>query len=333
MRHRGPRKMGERPAATRRLGLDGHGRVVPGPVRGYAGDYLQTELLVELLGPLPAAMLSAGMLVGVAVGVWAGADFGLPVATATLLVSLAWWWWRRRRRSDLLKGHVAERQIGRALEEAVTAKGCAVAHNVTALMDSGDVDHIVATPQSVWVIETKYRRVPGNRFPKVLSRLHACRARVEAVLPPGTPVRACLVLAYEEDGVQAERDGVRVYNNDRFRRELLRDLKAERIGPVEVDEQVSGVVWRLSRGEGVPDFPRTSGPPTPPGQRRSADSDAPPAGGTSRRFPNAYKPWTREEDDELLRLREAGWHPRSLAGRFGRRQSAIKSRLRKLRQD
>ena len=243
------------PAATRQLGRDGHERVAPGPVRGYAGDYLRTGLLVELLGPLPAAMLSAGMLVGVAVGVWAGADFGLPVATATLLVSLAWWWWRRRRRRDLQKGHVAERQVGRALEEAVTAKGCAVAHNVTALMDSGDIDHIVATPQSVWVIETKYRRVPGNRFPKVLSRLHACRARVEAVLPPGTPVRACLVLAYEEDGVQAERDGVRVYNNDRFRRELLRDLKAERIGPVEVDEQVSGVVWAPQpwrRGAGLP---------------------------------------------------------------------------------
>ena len=91
MRHRYLRKRGERTAATRRLGRDVHGRVVPGPVRGYAGDYLQTGLLVELLGPLPAAMLSAGMLVGVAVGVWAGADFGLPVATATLLVSLAWW--------------------------------------------------------------------------------------------------------------------------------------------------------------------------------------------------------------------------------------------------
>ena len=65
--------------------------------------------------------------------------------------------WRSPKRRDFDKGHVAERQIGRALEQAITARGCAIAHNVTGVMNSGDVDHIVATPLCVWVIETIWR--------------------------------------------------------------------------------------------------------------------------------------------------------------------------------
>lgn len=301
----------------------------PGPARGYAGDYLKTEPLVELLGPLPAGMLAGGMLAGVALAVSFGSGSAAIVATTILVVSLACWWWRRHRRNDLRKGHTAERQVGRALEQAVTAEGCAVAHNVTAIMDSGDIDHIVATPQKVWVIETKYRRVPENRFPKVLSRLHECRARVQAVLPPGTPVQACLVLAYEESGVQAIRDGIRVYNNDRFRHALLPSLKEERLGPGEVDAQVAAVVWRLSRGEAVADVPRTGEPPLR-GRRASAQSDATNPVGPTGKPPKAYKRWTTADDRELMRLSEAGWDRKRLAEHFGRRPNAIRRRVRKL---
>ena len=48
------------------------------------------------------------------------------------------------------------------------------------------------------------------------------------------------------------------------------------------------------------------------------------------RYPNAYEPWSSEDDRELLRLHEDGWGNVDLAQRFGRQPSAIKSRLRKL---
>ena len=48
------------------------------------------------------------------------------------------------------------------------------------------------------------------------------------------------------------------------------------------------------------------------------------------RYPNAYEPWSPEDDRELLRLRVDGWDNVKLAQRFGRQPSAIKSRLQKL---
>ena len=300
----------------------------PKPIRHYAGDYLQTEFLGEALGPFPAALLGVGMLLGVAIALWVAAYVTVVAGTTAVVGSLFLWGWRRRRRDALRKGYVAERQIGRALEQAITAKGCAIAHNVTAVMDSGDIDHIVATPQSVWVIETKYRRVPNDSFPKVLSRLHACRGRVEALLPRGTPVRSCLVLAYEEDGVKRERDGILVYNNETFRDEFLARLRDERQGPVAVDQRISGTIWRLSRGEAVAEL-GVAGRQQAIGDRQS-DPEPSPMDETHNRFPKAYGRWTLDDDRTLGRLHEAGWDVASLADRLGRRRSAIKSRLRKL---
>ena len=303
---------------------------LPGPIRRYAGDYLGTEFVAEAVGPWPAALLGAGMLVGVAIALWLGAYFA-EVAGITLLVSsLFLWGWRRRERDAFRKGHIAERQIGRALEQAITAKGCAVAHNVTTVMDSGDVDHIVATPRSVWVIETKYRRVPKGRFSKVLSRLHACRGRVEALFPTGTPVRACLVLAYEEGGVKPERDGILVYNNDTFRTDFLPRLKAERLESPAVDGRVSSVIWGLSRGEETTELAEAEEQEVV-GDRRSTHRTPSRTGENRERFPNSGERWTEEDDRTLRRLHETGWNAARLSDHFGRRRGAIRSRLRKLR--
>ena len=199
------------------------------------------------------------------------------------------WGLRRRRKSAFKKGYIAERQIGRALEEAITAKGCAIAHSVTGVMKSGDIDHIVATPQGVWVIETKYRRVPEERFSDVLSRLHACRARVEALLPSDTPVRACLVLAYEESSVKPKRDRILVYNNDTFRSEFLVRMRAERLGSgVVVDKRTSSTIWRLSRGEAVPEL-ATADLQEATVDGFPADSATSRKEQPSKRFPNAYR--------------------------------------------
>ena len=49
----------------------------------------------------------------------------------------------------------------------------------------------------LWVIETKYRRVPREHFPEVLRRIADNTTAVWEWAAPGTPVRECLVLAYE----------------------------------------------------------------------------------------------------------------------------------------
>lgn len=297
---------------------------VPRPVRVQAGAYLETELLAEAFGPLPAFFLGAGVILGAGLYRWSGWMPILGIGIASLAGAAYFWFWGKRRWEPLRKGHLAERQIGRALEQAVTAKGCAVAHNVTGVMDSGDIDHIVATRHTVWVIETKYRRVQKEAFGKVLRRLHACRRSVEAILPSGTPVRACLVLAYEGRGVRNGRDGIEVFNHETFREVLLPKLRAERNeapDTADVDERVAGTVWRLSRGEDA------LAVKVPEDQDRGEGHDVEEV---RRWHPRAYERWTAEEDQRLRDLHDAGWDEADLASEFGRQSSAIRSRLRKL---
>ena len=299
----------------------------PGPVRRHAGDYLGTEFLVESLGPLPGAFAGAGLLLGAALD-----SRAVVVGFACLLASLLWWLLRSRHRRNLLKGGVAERQIGRALEQAVTADSCAVAHNVEGGRPLGDIDHIVATPQGVWVVETKYRRVPKRNFPKVLNRISANVARVLDLLPPDTPVTGCLVLAYESNGVVAERDGIRIYNHDTFRSGFLVTLREERRGDFVVDRQVTDAVWRLGRGDVEDDHAPEPGNGEPARSNLGWKPNRAGLDEIRRRFPKAYERWSVEDDRELRRLSEEGWNNTRLGEHFGRKPSAIKSRLDKLGQ-
>ena len=100
---------------------------------------------------------------------------------------------------NLWKGVDAEKRVGETIEYAITAENCAVAHSVFEIARVGDIDHIVATPVGIWVIETKYKRVRAKSFPKVLSRIAANTDAVRQWAPAGTPVRGCLVLAYENE--------------------------------------------------------------------------------------------------------------------------------------
>ena len=301
----------------------------PGPVRGQAGAYLETELQAEVLGPMPALLLGVGMLLGWGVYLWAGSALVLTIGITVLIGSACLWVWRKGRREQLRKGHIAERQIGRSLEQAITAKGCAIAHNVMKVSDTGDIDHVVATPQRVWVVETKYRRLPKEAFGKALRRLHACRRKVEVLFPPGTPVKGCLVLAYEDGGVRPERDGIDVFNNATFSTEFLPRLREECQASRLVDVQVAAVVWRLSRGEEI-DAGAVSEESQDDAERGSPVADSSRTEKLRQHHPKAYERWTHEEDRELRNLHEAGWSLERLAEYFGRQRSAIRSRLRKL---
>ena len=92
------------------------------------------------------------------------------------------------------KGAHAEARIGHVIEYSITRQACAVAHNVTDIVDSGDIDHLVATPGGLWVIETKSNR--HSSFER--RKLEALARKVNDVrnwAPPDTRVFGCLVYA------------------------------------------------------------------------------------------------------------------------------------------
>ena len=165
-------------------------------VRREAGQWLRTRV-----GRSARAMLAARSAIG---GLAAGAGLAgflgwqSAVALVAVLASVTLLRIRRyetERFTRLLKGGAAERFVGGLVERATTARGCAVAHSVTKIAEVGDIDHLVATCGTLWVLETKYATVPNDRFAEVLRRISVNVAAVQRWAPPGVPVRGCLVLA------------------------------------------------------------------------------------------------------------------------------------------
>ena len=175
------------------------------------------------------------------------------VGTAGVLLSAVWLMERPAFRwtlENLRKGEEAETYVGQLVEYALTAEHCAVAHAVTAIAAVGDIDHLVATPTAVWVIETKYRRVPKKAFPTVLERIAENMVAVRQWLPAGTPVRGCLVLAYEADIKRRiyshDKEQITVYTRDSLGM-LIREIQEEARGKQSLDEHVAKDIWKLGR--------------------------------------------------------------------------------------
>ena len=148
--------------------------------------------------------------------------------------------------SRLLKGAAAERNVGGLIEYGITAPGCAIAHSVTEIAEIGDIDHLVATPGCLWVVETKYGKVPKERFGEVLRRLRANQDAVRRWASTGTEVRACLVLA-TEDGPRRKR----LYENGQVElfdpKSLVCELRRKSANPAcSADLLTARRVWALA---------------------------------------------------------------------------------------
>ena len=149
------------------------------------------------------------------------------------------------RLTDMKKGARAEETIGQAIEYALTRDACAVAHHVEDIARVGDIDHLVATPDGLWVIETKHGRVPTSEFRETLRRI---AANVEAVREwaPDTPVTGCLVF-----GSDQERPPKPTYNHGKetirafgSRTKLMRELRSEARGTGGSND-LAMRVWKL----------------------------------------------------------------------------------------
>lgn len=229
-----------------------------------AGSFIQEKLVKSnLLG-----VGGAGIYVGLAIGLllyfvfprWIGYGWGIAayvVALAAIYIAIrvierpsSWGNFEK-----LKKGVDAETRVGNIIEYAVTAESCAVAHSVTGIAKVvGDIDHIVATPVAIWVIETKFKAVPSNKFNEVLNRIATNVDVVRQWAPGSPPVRGCLVLAYEETEFKKkifegnkENGGIEnitVYTQvslATFRHELREEARGE----LSLDQQIAKRVWKL----------------------------------------------------------------------------------------
>ena len=120
-------------------------------MRRQPGSWLHRRFLMRGV----AAVAGAALLFGIAIGTWAHMllpelaelmtgvyVFGSIVGAAALaMVGVG-----PRSRSNIEKGMDAEMRVGQAIDYAVAAPRCAVAHNVTKIAKYGDIDHIVLTP-------------------------------------------------------------------------------------------------------------------------------------------------------------------------------------------
>lgn len=209
-------------------------------------------LLLVLAGGLVAGV-GIGQALPAALGFWSDGWPRTAVVVCTVLLVLGGFWWaarsiERTRLDRLEKGEHAGTYAGQVIDHAVTTPGCAVAHSVTGIARVGEIDHLVATPVRLWVIETKRRHVPRDERPEVLRRIAESTSAVWKWAPPGTPVRACLVLATGSEPNRKTYD----YGNEpvvvHTPESLARELKAEASKERVIDERVAADVWKLARG-------------------------------------------------------------------------------------
>ena len=222
-----------------------------------AGAFLRQKLVRTAVD----GTARAGIVIGLGIGMvfyvvfpqWIGFGWGVVAygVTATVL-----WIAARHTLSptnswnleNLAKGVDAETRVGQVIERAITAEHCAVAHSVTEIAKVGDIDHIVATPRAVWVIETKYKKVPEDLFDGVLRRIAANTRAVRQCswLPEGTPVRGCLVLAYQKKLVKtkykAEGELITAYTTT----SLSKEMESEALEGPSLDGGIVEEIWTLN---------------------------------------------------------------------------------------
>ena len=186
-----------------------------------------------------------GWLCGAGIAVFVFHYFSWPSLLFTLLPGVAFLFAARHKLKgdwssrNMRKGIRSERMIGEAIDRALTLETCAVAHDVEEIAQYGNIDHLVATPHGLWVIETKSGRLPPDAFQRTLGTI---AANVKAVRKwaPDVRVTGCLVFASEPKSLkrsiyEKNNETIRVFGK---REVLIRELRKE--------ARETGDSWKLA---------------------------------------------------------------------------------------
>ena len=231
-------------------------------MRREAGGWLRMQALDTMATRALAWMIALGLALAAALDlVLAGPLWAVAVPMAIGTALLPWTLSsnqarREWRLGDMLRGADAERRTGQVLEWALVHPGCAIAHGVEVPGTVGDIDHLVATRDTIHVVETKAGRVPKKRFRRVLAQLaHNVRA-VRAWAPTGTSVRGVLVidsdrgLGTEPKQYGSDGETITVYGKSAFERHLVQSLRAAGTASTPADRVLTRRVWQAGAGEG-----------------------------------------------------------------------------------
>ena len=218
---------------------------------------VRTELRQTRRPPVVALAAGGGALASLCIGFGLGrvmdAPYGrmtgmLAIAAGIALAIAALPFVRglgRAGASRLEKNNGQSTPTRHAIEHALAAPGCAVAHSVSTIARAGVIDHLVATPVRLWVIAAVDRRVSREDLPSVLAAIADNTTAVWDWAPQGTPVRGCLILGGERRQDRAQYDygkGPVVVHTPAT---LARELNAESGHARELDERVADAVSKL----------------------------------------------------------------------------------------
>ena len=233
-------------------------------MRRNPGDWLQETLLNRLAFALATITMGLGMLIGAASSIWMSSGPALPLVAGVVILAIGFGVLvsrgehkaERGRLSHLKKGLRAETRVGQVIEFALTDRRCAVAHGVFEIASVGDIDHLVATPAGLWVVETKHGRLPERAFAETLKRI---AANVQAIRQwaPGVRVSGCLVFG----GENARRvrptyaSGPETIVCFKDPQALLRKLRDERRATGSLSAKLIRRVWRLGHMSDLPSRP------------------------------------------------------------------------------
>ena len=196
-------------------------------VKNNPGQWVRQQYLFRWASVLALLVFSIGITLGVYLHQATSYQVALYLSIAFMvLVIIGTFSYAKFMLPPWVMGMIAERNVAGAIECAVSAEGCATAHGVTNIPNTiGDIDHLVATPQCLWVVETKHRWVPKKHFHKVLQRIATNTKAVQKWHTNSNEVQGCLVLAHidSRELKQQEIDNIQIKVFDR--RSFMNELK------------------------------------------------------------------------------------------------------------
>ena len=226
------------------------------------GEWARTRLVKKASTAAMIFMALGGVNAGMLLGkFWPDWDIAVIIVSGTIAVVLFLVVEKGRWRLKYLqKGYRSETEVGQAIEYAITAPGCAVAHNVKgrdvrngsqAGGNDWDIDHIVATPAGIWVIETKSSRVPKGEFKKSLYKIAKNVQDVRSWAASETNVRGCLIVNADEENARRkpyEKLGEEIFKETR--QSLVKKLREEIRGAKPPSRDAQALlkrIWNLGK--------------------------------------------------------------------------------------